>query len=50
MINVSVNGVKVKRINIFNSLKNLGVYISPSLSWNDEFECFKLKLKMFIKS
>ena len=50
MINVSINGLNVKCINIFNCVKTLGVYASPSLSWNDKFEHVKLKLKRSIKS
>ena len=48
-INVIVNGANVMCINVINSLKTLGVCMSPSLSWNDEFECVKLKLKRFVK-
>ena len=49
MINVIVNGVNVNYINVFNSVKTLGVCISPSLSWNDAFELVKLNLKRSIK-
>ena len=49
-INVNINGVNVKCINIFNSGKTLGVYKIPSLNWNDEFEHVKLKLKKYVKS
>ena len=50
MINVFINGVDVKCITVFNSVKTLGVCVSPSLSWNDEFEHVKLKFKSSIKS
>ena len=36
-------------INVKHSVKTLGVHVSPSLSWNDEFEYVKEKMKSSIK-
>ena len=44
-----INGIKIKMINVKHSVKTLGVHVSPSLSWNDEFEYVKEKMKSSIK-
>ena len=36
-------------INVKNSVKTLGVHVCPSLSWKDEFERVKNKMKSSIK-
>ena len=36
-------------IYVKNSVKTLGVYVSPSLSWKDEFEYENNKMKSSIK-
>ena len=40
---------KIKIIKMKNSVKILGVYIIPLLSWKDEFEHVKHKMKLSIK-
>ena len=48
-INVIINGDVIKSINMKHIIKALGVYASPFLSWKDEFEHVKLKIKRSIK-
>ena len=48
-MNIIINGKKIRMINVKYSVKTLGVHISPSLSWKDEFEYVKQKMKSSIK-
>jgi hypothetical protein len=48
-INIIINGIKIRMINVKHSVKTLGVHVSPSLSWKDEFEYVKQKMKSSIK-
>ena len=48
-MNVTMYKEAIKRINVRNSVKMLGVYISPSLSRKDEFVCAKENMKHSIK-
>ena len=48
-INIIINGENIRMINVKHSVKTLGVHISPSLSWKDEFEYVKQKMKSSIK-
>ena len=34
----------IKQLKVEESINKLGVYINPSLNWNDECECVKKKL------
>ena len=49
VINVITNGYIIKRIDVKHSIKTLGVFICPCLSWKDEFYHTKLKMKRSIK-
>ena len=48
-IKVIINGDVIKSIDVKHIIKALRVYVSPCLSWKDEFEHVKLKIKRSIK-
>ena len=48
-MNITINEETIRMINVKNSVKTLSVCISPSLSWKDEFEYVKQKMKSSIK-
>ena len=50
LINVKINEEKIKTIEVKNNLKTLKVCVSPNLTWRDEFEYVKQKIKVSIKS
>ena len=47
---MTINEVKIKRTNARDSVKTLGAHVSTSLSWKDEFEHVKQKMKNYIKT
>ena len=49
-IKVIINGEVIKSIDGKHIIKTLGVHFSPYLSWKEEFEHAKLKMKRSIKS
>ena len=50
LVKVMIVSEIVKRIDVENSVKTLGAWVSPCLRWKDEFEYAKLKLKDRLKS
>ena len=48
-LNIEINEEKIKIIDARTSVKTLGVHISPSLNWRDEFEYVKQKMMVSVK-
>ena len=49
-MSTATNEEKIKTVSVRNSEKTLGVYVSPSLSWKDEFEYTKQKLRCLLQN
>ena len=44
-INININRVKLKQLKSNETTYALGVYINPSLDWNDQYKVMKEKLE-----
>ena len=49
-MNIKLKNELIKQTQVNESFKTLGVYVNPSLNWNDEFECVKNKMKVTIRN